>query len=313
MRIPLKKPRPAADFPAPRDDPLLYPGQRPADSFLLAEGTVWPLSFVADAVGSAASLIHATFPSEGDGDARRIDRFLAAKGLAPLAERFAVIGYGSNTVPGQLVSKFGPDAVVPVVFGTIPGSDIVYNLISDQGYAFAEISLNVNGTEGRVGVTFLDEAQLKVMRTTEQNYRLAYCPAEVKLASGDLLTGGPSGNGYLFAGFRKVWVPPGLASPIPVAELPAAGRTRSALTQVETLQLAIESFGLHTRGNSTPRALVESVRRDADREEQPGKLKYDLQKAVDEDPRSMPPLTASVTLVPEHDFPSATFRHGRTE
>ena len=173
------------------------------------------------------------------------------------------------------------------------------------------MSLNESGSETRVGVTFLDEAQLRVMSTTEQNYRLAHCPTDVRLASGDLLTGGPSGNGYLFAGFKKIWVPPGLVSPVPVAELPAAGRSRSALTQFETLQLAIECFDLHARGISTPRALVDTVRREAEREEQPGKLKYELQKAVDEDPQSMPPLAASVDLISNDDVPTSAFGDGR--
>ena len=45
---------------------------------------------------------------------------------------------------------------------------------------------------------------------------------------------------YVFAGFRKVWVPRSLGGPVPISELPSKGRRRPSLTQSE-----VPSFESH--------------------------------------------------------------------
>lgn len=287
-------PESAEKYPAPRDDALRYPGQRPNRSFVLADQLVWTISYNNESKGSTG--LGQVFLDSND-QYFAINKFLASRQAASLEERFPVIGYGSNPVPGQLLSKLGQETIVPVVLGKIQNSDLVYNLISNMGYVFAEMIFNEGGSEGNVGVTFLDRRQLEIMIESEQNYYLAYSPADVILESGEKLLGGENNALYIFAGFRKIWIPAGYDGPIAIAELFSSGRRLKSLNQIETLELVIEQFNLKKKGLSTPRELAERLRCESQLDEKPGKLKYDLQKAVDGDPRSLPPLAESLTLV----------------
>lgn len=295
---------PAARYPAPREDPLLYPGSRPSGSFVLAEESVFPLTFPAHPAPAADRV------GPGDRTGLPVDEFLIARGGAPLAERFPVIGYGSNPVPGQLVSKFGREAVVPVIAARLSGSDVVYNLISNAGYAFAELTLDEAESTAQVGVTFLDAEQLRRMRETEQNYRLAINPRDLELDSGEILSA-QAGASYTFAGFRPIWVPRRYSGPVPIAELPSAGRSRPALTQRQVLALAIEEFGLRGRGLSSPEELARLIRNEADLPEEEGKLKVELQARISADPRSHPPVARGVELVEGSSLPRRTYGHRR--
>jgi len=149
------------------------------------------------------------------------------------------------------------------------------------------------------------------MIETEQNYHLAFSPTSVNLEFGDVLPGGPNGLCYIFAGFRKIWVPKSYAGPVPIAGLPAKGRSRPPLTQEQTLNLVVKEFRLQARGIETARDLADRLRSEMDLEEKPGKLKYDLQQAVKDDPRSFPPLVESLTLVPHAKLPDRTFADNR--
>ncbi len=285
-------PEPAKKYTAPRDYPLSYPGRRPSYGFILANDMIWPL-----AVDKETELHDAKVMINSHGDFLSLNGFLKSKHVSALEKRYAVIGYGSNPVPGQLLDKFGKNAVVPVVFGNIRNCDIVYNLISNLGYAFAEISFDENFTEKCVGITFLDKDQLNIMIETEQNYQLAYSPLDVTLESGEIIQGGVNNSLYIFAGSRKIWVPSAYDAPVAIAEFPSSGGNCNALTQMEILQLAIKEFNLKKYGISTPNQLVERIRNEAHLEEKPGKLKYEIQKAVSENPRSLLPLANSLTLV----------------
>ena len=214
-----------------------------------------------------------------------------------MERRFAVIGYGSNPVPGQLVSKFGPHAVVPVILGAMLNADVVYNLISNMGYAFAELTLRQAGACANIAITFLDGRQLQVMKETEQNYKLAHSPSPVLLESGEMV-GRESYEGlYLFAGFRRIWVPKTRQLPVPVAELPARGRASPSLTQSEVLQLIVDEFNLTSIGIRTSSQLSKRLRQEATLPDQPPKLKSVLQAQVEADERSWPPLVHYAPIV----------------
>jgi len=299
-------PEPIQKYVAPRDDPLSYPGKRPPTGFIVADEVVWPIVYDDKEKCSIDTTRGGKVLLDSKGGYVTIDKFLESRGVAPIGERFAVIGYGSNSAPGQLLSKFGVTTVVPVILGTIEDSDVVYNLISNKGYAYAEMIIGQEAMRGSVGVTFLDDEQLRTIIRSEQNYCLAYAPSEVTLESGQKISGGSGGALYIFAGFRNIWVPYGHSGPIPIAELPFLGRKRRAMTQVETLGLAIEQFNLKNIGIRTPSELVAKIREEAGLQEKAGKLKYDLQKAVEEDPRSHPPLANSLTLI-ESELPAKTF------
>ena len=234
-------PESAKKYAAPRDYPLSYPGKRPSYGFILANGVIWPVAF-----DKRKKEIHdAKVIINSSGEFLTINKFLESKQVSILEKRYAILGYGSNPVPGQLLSKFGKEAIVPVIFGSLKNCDAVYNLISNVGYAFAEMSINEDFTEGSIAITFLDKYQLHMMIETEKNYHLAYSHSDVILESGEKLSGGEGNSLYMFAGFRKLWVPLNYDGPIPIAELPSSGRKRKALTQTETLKLVIEEFKLN--------------------------------------------------------------------
>lgn len=236
-----------------------------------------------------------------------LDNFLDANHAAPIAERYPVLVYGSNPVPGQLTSKFGDAAVVPVFFGRIPGWDTVYNLISNWGYAFAELlQEDEDVVVTTTGITFLDAEQLRQMAETEANYHLAHFSDDVVLESGEQLCGSDNGL-YVFAGFRKTWVPEDYEGPVPIAEVPAEGRSRIFMTQRETLQRVVEVFDLRASGIHTAEALVDRLRAEAGDDDSPGSLKFEIQQAVDGDPTSRPPLADRLKLVQDHHLVEATF------
>jgi len=295
-------PEPVSNYPVPHDRPLEYPGKRPPVSFVVKGKTVFRLQFL-----KSHKVSHASVVLGPGGGTLELDEFLKQAGVAPIEERFAVMGYGSNAVPGQLLSKFGVDSTVPVVFGRLGDSNLVYNLISNWGYAFAELALGQTGSRASVAVTFLDKAQLELMISSEQNYHLAVCPSNLHLQGGRALGGSSGAALYLFAGFRRLWIPSNHICPVPIAALPSQGRQAVGLTQQEVLQLVIEDFDLYSVGIDRPLQLVNRLREEAEWPEQSPKLKYTLQELVDKDPRSLPSLASQLELVsPESQVPVGT-------
>ena len=279
----------AKEYPAPRDFPLEYPGKRPSRGFILAEEKVYPIVYNKN----NERVI------QNKKESSSINSFLKYHNAAPLEKRFAIIGYGSNIVPGQLLSKFGKDTVVPVFYGKIKGCDIVYNLISNMGYAFADIYKN-KSIERNIGITFLNHNQLSTMIESEENYKLAYSPFNVKLESNQIIDGGKNSALYIFAGCRKIWRPKGYNEPIPIAELPADRRTQKPFTQTETLELAIKQFNLREKGIQTPKELSMRIKEQDFKGDR--KLKEYLQDAVEKDPTSFPSFKSQVLLVKKPKF-----------
>ncbi len=287
---------PVEKYPAPREDALKYPGKRPSTSFVLSNRIVHPIVYNDEEKGSPGSTANGQVNLDSDGNHLTINKFLESRKVALLEERFPVIGYGSNPAPGQLISKFGSETVIPVFQGIVRNCDFVYNLISNMGYAFAEM-ISENYCDGYIWVTFLDHKQLEKMIESEQNYNLAYSTSDVTLESGEILFGGINNVLYIFAGFRKIWLPSGYDGPIAIAELYSKGRRLKSLNQTETLELVIEQFNLNSIGLSTPYELVARLKQEAQLKEKPGKLKYDLQKLVEDNPNSLPSLAESHTSV----------------
>jgi len=53
-----------------------------------------------------------------------LEKFLQTRGLPSLADRYAVVAYGSNACPQQLLNKRLTD--VPVIYGRLVGAEAVY-------------------------------------------------------------------------------------------------------------------------------------------------------------------------------------------
>ena len=100
------------------DKLLAYPFEAPAHSYITDGETVTEL------------------PDTFDEFSRQTDELLTAQGLPPMAERIAVIEYGSNASPYQArekMAKFGPDSLqkelqtLPKIVATVQGADIVWH------------------------------------------------------------------------------------------------------------------------------------------------------------------------------------------
>ncbi len=295
----------AEDYPAPREHPLEYPGYRPAHSNVLVRGKIHPIIYNTEEYShnSTSSGIVVDEP----GNVQNIDTFLEDLGVAPMNERYPILAYGSNAVPGQLISKFGESSVVPVIYGYADDMDIIYNLISDQGYAYAELLLNQKGVSGSVAVTFLDCEQLEKMNASEPNYRLAFMPFNLRLESGDVLKGGENGPGLFYAGFRNIWVPDSYDSPIAIAELSSKKRRLPKMTQREVLDLVIDEFNLPDIEIYSAKDLSDYIKRQSNMKDADGKLKYLLQERIRNSPKSLKPLVDQVVIVPDSANPPKVF------
>lgn len=290
-------PQAVSKYLSPRDDPLNYPGKRPSYSFLLAKGIVFPLVQDVASKKTKDSLPQINVVQDRTGQLKELIKFLKELDVPDLKERYAIVGYGSNPVPGQLLSKFGKETVVPVLLGKLSNTDVVYNLISNMGYAFAQILINQFQVSAQIGITFLDDEQLNKMMETEQNYKLGYCPSDITLESGYSISIRDNKPVYIFAGIRKIWVPKKFAQPISVKELPSSGRKNKALFQEHILELAIEEFELSSKAISTPKQLIRRIRQESNLPEKPPKLKYYIQDSIEKNPRSLPPLSSIISLV----------------
>jgi hypothetical protein len=135
----LKRPRtiPINRYPF---TPGTYPGIRPKFSFFL----------------SSEGIIRLT-PS-------KLDRFLAARNVPPSNSRYAILAYGSNACPGQLVAKKLRD--VPVLYGRLVGATAVYTARrAKRGYVPATLA-RMQGSRSS-WITLLTPDQLRTMDTTE--------------------------------------------------------------------------------------------------------------------------------------------------
>lgn len=246
---------PISTYPAPRETLVSYPGKRPSGHFIVADEKV----LVFDEVEELIEYYEQQFGKKWE-------------------ELTPVLAYGSNANPGQLDFKFGLGCVVPVLLGSVTGVDVVYNLISNWGYAFADLLLNQEGVECPMAVTFLTDDQIELLKTDEQNYEFSPTPYPFTLPEGDTID-----DTYFFAGKRKIWTYHG--SPIAIKEIAAKGRVLPEMSQAETMKLIITEFQLEFDSVEVFAQVIIDQRLEPDTE---GKLSFDLKQQVNDDAHSLP-------------------------
>jgi hypothetical protein len=129
-----------------------YPGRRPRFSFLFTQDGIHRLKL------------------------RNLDTFLRERNLPPVTERYAVVAYGSNACPGQLIGKKLTN--VPVIFGHLVGAEAVYaRRTTSKGYMPATLARK--GGERSNWVTLLTRDQLRTMDTSEGRQGGSYDLAEL--------------------------------------------------------------------------------------------------------------------------------------
>jgi hypothetical protein len=128
--------------------PDTYPGRRPRFSFFFTPQGIYRLQL------------------------RTLNQFLADRGLAPLEERYAILAYGSNASPGQLLRKYQNHGLtnVPVLFGRLVGAEAVYaRRITDGGYVPATLASRKGSR--MTWITLLAANQLEAMDMRVVSYR----------------------------------------------------------------------------------------------------------------------------------------------
>lgn len=132
-----------------------YPGRRPRFSFLFTSKGIYRVKL------------------------HTLRKFLEARGLPSLDNRYAVIAYGSNACPHQLLNKGLAD--VPVLYGRLVGAEAVYAKRRTQkgkGYVPATLA-RIPGTRAS-WITLLTREQLAVMDASEGRHRGSYALAELR-------------------------------------------------------------------------------------------------------------------------------------
>lgn len=161
-------------------------------------------------------------------DGRTVDVEAAA---VDLAERVALLAYGSNAAPEVLAAKLtGTADPVPVLRTELRDFDVVYSAhVSRYGAVPATLHRSP-GTEVRAFVAYLTAEQLRLVSATEPNYDLAKLDRpSCTLAGGDApaeLRVYVSRHGCLSIA----------SAPVALAAIEAQGRIFPAMSQEEILE-----------------------------------------------------------------------------
>lgn len=100
---------------------------------------------------------------------RSLDRFLAERKLPLLNQRFAVLAYGSNASPGQLLRKYQNYGLnkVPVLFGRLVGAEAVYARRTAGNGCYVPATLARKKGSRSSWITLLTAEQFEAMDTSE--------------------------------------------------------------------------------------------------------------------------------------------------
>ncbi len=137
--------------------PDTYPGRRPRFSFFFTPKGIYRLKL------------------------RTLNQFLAERKLPPLNRRFAVLAYGSNACPGQLLCKCLEHGLtdVPVLFGRLNGAAAVYAHRPTKKHGNVPATLARKKGNRSSWITLLTREQLRAMDRSEGRPGGSYVLAEL--------------------------------------------------------------------------------------------------------------------------------------
>jgi hypothetical protein len=250
-------------------DPLIYPGERPASSFITDGIGVSSLEMQRTESGLQLTVFE-------DGQWQSIDDYLAANDTPPMDERIPVLAFGSNMNPASLKSKFTKAGradmlVIPTVYAMLEGSDIVWSGgpgINGNFTAVLYSGPETEESEVQVGINFLTREQLLLMHASELNYQLAETPVMV---AGEYIPV------CYYAGRDSVYLKDG--KPVAVAGIPASNRALIEYSGVEMLELFLDDYKVMTSIVGNARGYIDFVRSLRKTDEQP-EPKLQLKRAV---------------------------------
>lgn len=162
---------------SPYDHPDIYPGPRPASSFIFYKGQAHRIEekaemtvengrvHVAKQQGLLGTL---AFSSE---QLESVDAFLEKRNEAPVADRYPLLGYGSNICLAQLAYKYALNPnlsdLIICLRATMTDSDIVYGSFLAPYGSLPAIIAPVEGAETEIWLTLVDKKQFDHMTSTE--------------------------------------------------------------------------------------------------------------------------------------------------
>jgi len=166
-----------------RSDPLSYPGETLAISYLLLDSWVYDIDPQPGARPGEWPVRVDGGPLDAAFRAGDLNNALSCVAAAPIQSRHPVVAFGSNSAPAQLLDKFagleGSGRVIPVLRGSIQGFTLGHSAhVSPPGYVPFVLVDGGDGSVLPVSVLWLDSHQLAVMNQTEPNYRLVAVPAD---------------------------------------------------------------------------------------------------------------------------------------
>lgn len=167
---------------SPYDDPDIYPGPRPASSFIFYRGQAHRIeeqqgisveNCTVDVAQRDGMLGTLAFSST---ERVSVVDFLEKENLAPVEERIPLLGYGSNVCIAQLAYKFGmvqeiSDLII-CLRATMRDSDIVYGSFLAPYGSLPAIIAPVENAETEIWLTLVDREQFDHMTSTEGGYEL---------------------------------------------------------------------------------------------------------------------------------------------
>ncbi|MCB2101791.1 MAG: hypothetical protein KDE22_13020 [Rhodobacterales bacterium] len=156
-----------------------------------------------------------------------------------LKGRTPVLASGSNQAPEQLRRKFGghTDRPVPVVRGAVAGVDMVHSAHVARYGSIPATPMACPGVTATAFITWLDDRQLARMHATEAlglNYDVRPL-AGVTVTQPDLAGTGPEAVDAPLAYVSRWGALAVDGRPVPLAAVPATGRTHRALGQRDVL------------------------------------------------------------------------------
>lgn len=162
---------------SPYDHPDIYPGPRPSSSFIFYKGQAHRIeeqsgTLVEDCkvhVARHQGLIGTlAFSSE---QLESVDDFLEKRNEVPVADRFPLLGYGSNVCLAQLAYKYALNPnlsdLIICLRAAITDSDIVYGSFLAPYGSLPAIIAPVDGAETEIWLTLVDREQFDHMTSTE--------------------------------------------------------------------------------------------------------------------------------------------------
>ncbi|NLP49947.1 hypothetical protein [Bacillus sp. RO1] len=179
---------------SPYDHPDIYPGPRPAASFLFWQGKAHRIE--ADkGVPVEQHSIHFTNVDHVLGSlafqsthVKRVEEFLGEGGFH---SKVPVVAYGSNVCLAQLQYKFRlrpeEEDFMLCLKGTVTDSDIVYAPFLAPYGSLPAVIAPVEGAVCEVWLTFIDKKQLELINSTEKGYELrVHTGKKVRLDTGEV-------------------------------------------------------------------------------------------------------------------------------